>query len=225
MNKVDFEYKEAARVILENHPELKRCIKSEDWDTFWAKLTTIKNSGESKYNPIALFLLTFWSLGIDCKKEAIPMWTFSGLKKLDEVVIPSSITKIGNNAFYESSIISLTIPGTIKLIPKELCEECRNLKTVTLGEGIRGIQEKAFYNCGIEEITIPNSVSVISYPCFVSINKRFTINLPMKWKDEWRTVYRIVGADKALLKQDNQWVLKALNKNNNNITEVEVNFY
>ena len=65
--------------------------------------------------------------------------------EITELVIPNSVTSIGNYAFYG----------------------CRGLTSVTIGNSVTSIGSSAFYNCsGLTSVTIPNSVTNIGSTAF-----------------------------------------------------------
>lgn len=74
-----------------------------------------------------------------------------------EVTIPSSVKRIGNQAFFGS---------TSKFF----------LKTLNLSEGLEYIGESAFYGNGIEHLTIPASVDTIAKSAFLYSPNLQTIN-------------------------------------------------
>lgn len=54
---------------------------------------------------------------------------------------------------------SLTIPGTVKIIPRKLCMECINLINVEIEDGVEKIDTWAFSKCyNLQMIMIPSSV-------------------------------------------------------------------
>ena len=126
-----------------------------------------------------------------------------------DVVIPSvigknTVTAISPETFNPSaprisdelsevrrSIVSVTIPGTIRKIPEIMfayCEknslvydlaECKNIKKIVLEDGITEICDKAFYGCtGIKSIVIPESVQIIGESAFERCIKLEKITLP-----------------------------------------------
>lgn len=70
---------------------------------------------------------------------------FHYCEKLESIIIPDSVTKIGVFAF----------------------EECINLKSISIPNGVTEIEAYAFRNCEkLESITIPDSVRKIDYQAF-----------------------------------------------------------
>ena len=66
-------------------------------------------------------------------------YTISSLK-LKKIVIPSSVTSIGNSVF----------------------QNCSSLQSITIPSGVTSIGELAFQNCSsLQSITIPESVTSI----------------------------------------------------------------
>ncbi|QKX38296.1 leucine-rich repeat domain-containing protein [Metamycoplasma hominis] len=77
-----------------------------------------------------------------------------------------NITEIGNRAFFNSVIQSVTIPGSVKEIGESAFSGCRNIKEVFLNEGLEKIGAGAFNYTRIESINIPGSVKEISGSAF-----------------------------------------------------------
>ena len=107
-----------------------------------------------------------------------------------DFVVPAGVTKIGNNAFMNSPVSSVTfndglkeigeqafyfcsqlaainIPGSVTTIGNNAFFFCQKLATITLNEGLQTIGDYAFYLCGnsavggIPEIIIPSTVTSI----------------------------------------------------------------
>ncbi|MEX1816136.1 leucine-rich repeat protein [Metamycoplasma hominis] len=72
-----------------------------------------------------------------------------------------NITEIGNRAFFNSVIQSVTIAGSVKEIGESAFSGCRNIKEVFLNEGLEKIGAGAFNYTRIESINIPGSVKEI----------------------------------------------------------------
>ena len=61
-----------------------------------------------------------------------------------EVVIPNSVTSIGQKAFYNTNITSITFPMGINEIKSKTCMNCYDLVSVHIPGNVKIIREKAF---------------------------------------------------------------------------------
>ena len=93
------------------------------------------------------------------------------------IVIPTSVTSIGNFTFYQCRCItSLYIPNSVTSIGSSAFEDCTGLTSVTLSEGLSSIGGSSFEGCkGITSITIPSTVSSISINAFKNCTSLNTI--------------------------------------------------
>jgi len=67
---------------------------------------------------------------------------------LQSIIIEEGVTSIGNNAFCESSIHSVTFPeSSLKTIGVGAFQYCVNLKSVTIPDGVTHIIGYSFYDC------------------------------------------------------------------------------
>ena len=90
-----------------------------------------------------------------------------------DLVIREGTTGIADYLFHALPITSVTIPGSIKLIPENVFQNCRNLKNLIINEGVEEIGKYAFSyaGCNLEEdvitaLTIPSSVVKIGEYAF-----------------------------------------------------------
>lgn len=85
-----------------------------------------------------------------------------------EVVIPDSVTIIGDNAFKNcTGLTNITIPNSVTNIGLSAFECCSSLTNITIPGGVTVIGHNAFCNCrGLASITIPNSVRHIESHAF-----------------------------------------------------------
>ena len=83
--------------------------------------------------------------------KEIPAHSFdfhSYLKNVKEVVIPSSVTKIGNKAFQSNQNLErVVIPNSVTEIGDEAFSGCKRLTSITLPGSIKQIGNNAFMNC------------------------------------------------------------------------------
>jgi hypothetical protein len=82
---------------------------------------------------------------------------------ITSVSIPNSVTNIGNFAFYGCSrLTSITIPNNVTHIGNSAFQQCTNLTTVTIPNSVRSIGKRAFSYCNnLKSVTIPNGITRI----------------------------------------------------------------
>ena len=82
---------------------------------------------------------------------------------LKELIIPNSITTIGESAFYGCTCLtSVIIPNSVTNIGDRAFCDCRSLISVTIPNSVTSIGIAAFWGCrGLTSVTIPNSVTSI----------------------------------------------------------------
>ena len=99
-----------------------------------------------------------------------------------DLVIPSGITTIGNNAFAGfSGLKSISIPNSVTSIGDEAFYGCTNLQSVAIPNGVTSIGERAFLNCdSLSSITIPNSVVNIGKWGFANCSSLTSVVIPEK---------------------------------------------
>ncbi|MGN0748528.1 MAG: leucine-rich repeat protein [Christensenellales bacterium] len=85
-----------------------------------------------------------------------------------KVILPSTLTSIGNNAFYNCrSLTSITIPTSVTGIENSALSSCTGLTSITIPNSVTWIGDSAFSGCtGLTSITIPESVTIIRDSAF-----------------------------------------------------------
>ena len=82
--------------------------------------------------------------------------------------MPDRLISIGDRAFTQSKITSITIPNEVKQL-NDIFYYCTELKSVIIGNGITVIPSQAFFNCSaLESVYLPSSVKVIEPEAFTN---------------------------------------------------------
>ena len=97
-----------------------------------------------------------------------------------KLIIPNSITKIGNYAFRGcTSLTSVTVPNTVTSIGSNAFCQCTSLESITIPDSITNIAGSAFENCGkITSVTIPDSVTSIGDYAFNNCKSLTQVTIP-----------------------------------------------
>ena len=93
---------------------------------------------------------------------------FSSCSSLSEIVIPSSVTSIGDSAFDTcSSLSEIVIPSSVTSIGDGAFSSCSSLSGIVIPSSVTSIGDFAFYCCdSLSEIVIPSSVTSIGDSAF-----------------------------------------------------------
>ena len=116
--------------------------------------------------------------------ETIGKEAFNGSKKLNDIILPDSVTSIGENAFqytglyyewFDGNEDVLYINNHLISVYQGTANEC-NIKS-----GTKTIADSAFFACGsLPGITIPDSVTSIGNRAFKDCNSLKSITIPKR---------------------------------------------
>lgn len=96
----------------------------------------------------------------------IPDHEFSSIHELREVVIPSTVVRIGVSAFESTGLISVRIPSGVLAIMDCAFSDCFSLKEVELPESLLVIGNFAFSDCPLRSLTLPEGLVSIGDGAF-----------------------------------------------------------
>ena len=106
--------------------------------------------------------ITFLSLGEDFKER------LSNAKTLKRIVLPEGMKKISQENFKDyTELEEIVIPSTVEEIDENAFNNCKNLKRITLPDGLKRIGAEAFKGCSkLEEIVIPEGIECLEEGTF-----------------------------------------------------------
>ena len=99
---------------------------------------------------------------------------------LSSVVIPNSVTSIGKGTFWNCTFLSsIVIPNSVTSIEKQAFDGCTSLSSIVIPDSVTDIGESAFSSCtSLSGVVIPNSVKSIGYRMFSSCTSLSSIVIP-----------------------------------------------
>ena len=102
---------------------------------------------------------------------------------VDSIVLPPSVTNIGNWAFSGCSKLTyVNLPATMEEIPQGCFSRCSSLRKIALPDGITMIGNAAFQMCdGLTEMDLPEPLRVVGNDAFAQCKnlKRVVFNGPL----------------------------------------------
>ena len=155
-------------------------------------------------------------------------WNLTG-----DLIIPESVTKIGDLAFGDTGFTKVVISKNLKVIGKWAFSNCENLTSITFHDGIEEINEGAFYECkkltghlnipksltkieketfsatGYTSLTIPNNIKIIEEGAFAGSRLTGHIIIPDSVIEIGDRAFRAINAKKITIskniKRINDW--------------------
>ncbi len=98
--------------------------------------------------------------------------------KILKLTVPEGVERIGERALYQTSISSLTLPDSLKVIGKEAFDNCRKLEKVHFGKGLEEVGTAAFYGCALTEVDLSGGCKRIGEEAFASLSELESLILP-----------------------------------------------
>ena len=97
-------------------------------------------------------------------------------RELNEYEVKEGVAIIGDRAFYDAKLRTVTLPNTLRAIGQSAFAGCKNLTDVALPEGLEVIKDTAFRDCeSLAELTLPSTLLEVGARAFGPGLKRLVI--------------------------------------------------
>ena len=104
----------------------------------------------------------------NCPVVGIASLTFANCKSLESIVLPESISFIGDRAFMNcDSLKDINLPSQLKHIEHNTFNSCKSLEQINIPDGVNVIELGAFQNCiSLKNISFPSNMQTIGAYAF-----------------------------------------------------------
>ena len=110
--------------------------------------------------------------------EVIGDYAF-GNDRISTITVPESVTGFGAGAFMNChSLTSINVPAGLTYIGESCFSGCASLETLQLPNGITEIPKEAFARSGLISLVIPDSVTAIGHSAFSCCQSLAALTLP-----------------------------------------------
>lgn len=111
---------------------------------------------------------TVRKMSIPSSVTKIGDYAFYNCTNLTSIELPSGVTEIGDYAFYNcTNLSSLTLPSGVKEIGFSAFQGCKSLTSVTIPSGVKDVAPLTFYGCeSLRSINLPSDLKYISGEAF-----------------------------------------------------------
>lgn len=111
---------------------------------------------------------TVRKMSIPSSVTKIGDYAFYNCTNLTSIKLPSGVTEIGDYAFYNcTNLSSLTLPSGVKEIGLSAFQGCKSLTSVTIPSGVKDVAPLTFYGCeSLRSINLSSDLKYISGEAF-----------------------------------------------------------
>ena len=124
---------------------------------------------------------------------------FQSCTALSEVYIGNAVKSIGERAFNNTGIVTLTIGTSVKTIGRSAFYACYNLKKVDIPDSVTSIGETAFYGCKrMESVTFGSGLTTINGAAFYGCISLTELAIPANVKTIADDIYVSNDGDRGV---------------------------
>lgn len=111
--------------------------------------------------------------------QTIGSMAFDGCRGIKHVDLPESLTTLGYGAFMNSGLESITIPGSVTTLERNIFSGCENLTSAILPESMTSIPESIFNYCRkLNSVVMPKHANAIAAEAFRHCESLTSIDFP-----------------------------------------------
>lgn len=129
--------------------------------------------------------------------NAIPAYILSGLKA-GKLLLPATVTTIGDGALMGSTITEVAIPAGVTAIGQAAFSMCSSLKSVTIPSRVTVIAPRVFEGCeGLAGVNMSSDVTTIGQRAFMGCQSLESFNYPAALRTIGAEAFASTGIESA----------------------------
>lgn len=133
-------------------------------------------------------------------------------KDITAVILPRHLNEIGDEAFSESGIVSISIPDNVEKIGEKAFFNCRQVENIILPSALKSIKSDTFAGCySLTQIRIPLNVDSIGNSAFVRCRKLKKVQIP---DSVVRFAFRVFDSNPTIYCNENTRASRYVAENN-----------
>lgn len=111
--------------------------------------------------------------------SSLPEEAFYGRWAIEKVVLPHSLTSIGNYSLYKTGIREINLPETLTSLGSYSFYNCDSIRTISIPKAIASIPSYCFNDCdNLQKVEFPNELTTIDQYAFNSCDILSDVVLP-----------------------------------------------
>lgn len=127
-------------------------------------------------------------------------YAFCCCKGLEGVVLPESVTRIGECAFQSCSLTSINLPSALSYMGRNAFERCDLLAAIDVPEGISVLRACTFYNCcSLMSVSFSENLVEMEDSVFWMCSRLDSVEIPRSVKRMGRGVFGHSGLNAVTL--------------------------
>ncbi len=175
-------------------------------------------------NPVFKKNANITSVTLPSSITSVGNYAFYACKAITNINIPNSVLTIGYSSFgYCNALVEIVLPNTVTSIDAMAFSDCGALEKVVLPTGIKAIERYTFWTCSsLKSITIPDTVETIGMSAFNKCFKLTSIRIPKNVKSIGTGAFKGCGNVTSIVVDSSNTVYDSRN-NCNAIIETATN--
>ncbi len=127
--------------------------------------------------------------------NTLPAGIFAGLKA-SHIILPASLTVIGDGAFMESQLVDIALPARVKTVGRAALSRCPNLREVTIPASVTALPDALLEGCeALTDISLPAGLQTIGSRAMLGCTSLTGISVPASVTSIGDEAFALSGLD------------------------------